>query len=363
MKHAQLKICRSNLLHNYNFFKSKLNPSTKMLVLVKANGYGIGDVEVANLVTEFGADYLGVAFPCEGIKLKNAGVKLPIMILTSGVDNFSDIITYGLEPSIINSEAAMCMVEELKRKGIAEYPVHIKLDTGMQRVGFDNKKIGELKELLLNNPALKVKSVFSHLAAADDSRHNEFTNGQISEFIAMSDDIFSVLPYKPMRHILNSSGIERFTYAQFDMVRLGIGIYGTSYVDRTNLKPPASLVAPIVHIKETNEGTVGYGRYGIVGGEDKRIASIPLGYADGIDRHFSRGALSVLVNGKRAPIIGNICMDTFMIDITGIDAKIGDEVTIFGDEPSPAELAEILGTITYEIFTSIPVRVERVIVP
>ena len=363
MKHAQLRICRSNLLHNYTFFKSKLNPSTKMLILVKANGYGIGDVEVANLVTEFGADYLGVAFPCEGVKLKKAGVKLPIIILTSGVDNFSEIIDYGLEPSIINREAALCMVDELKRKGIAEYPVHIKLDTGMQRVGFDNRTIEELKTLLLNNSCLKVKSVFSHLAAADYPKHDQFTKGQISEFTAMSDDILSVLPYKPMRHILNSSGTERFTYAQFDMVRLGIGFYGTSYVDQSNLKPPASLVAPIVHIKETNEGTVGYGRYGIIDGEDKRIASIPLGYADGIDRHFSRGALSVLINGKLAPIIGNICMDTFMIDITGIDAKIGDQVTIFGDKPTPAELADILGTITYEIFTSIAPRVERIVVP
>ena len=334
-----------------------------MLILVKANGYGIGDVEVANLVTQFGADYLGVAFPCEGIKLKKAGVKLPIIVFTSGVDNFSDIIDYGLEPSIINRESALYMIEELKRKDIAEYPIHIKLDTGMQRVGFDKKKIEELKELLLNNRSLKVKSLFSHLAAADDPKHDEFTNGQISEFTAISDDILSILPYRPMRHLLNSSGIERFTYAQFDMVRLGIGFYGTSYVDQANLKPPASLVAPIVHIKETNEGTVGYGRHGIIGGEHKRIASVPLGYADGIDRHFGRAALSVLVNGKRAPIIGNICMDTFMVDITGIDANIGDQVTIFGDEPTPAELADILGTITYEIFTSIPSRVERVVVP
>jgi len=363
MKHAQLKISKSNLLHNYSFFRSKLKPATKMLVLVKANGYGVGDIEVANLVTDFGADYLGVAFPCEGIKLKKAGVKLPIIILTSGVDNFCDIIDHGLEPSIINKEAALCMAAELKRRSITKYPVHIKLDTGMQRVGFDNKKVAELKEILLNNPCLEIKSVFSHLAAADDPNHDEFTNGQISEFMTLSDDILSILPYKPMRHILNSSGIERFTHAQLDMVRLGIGIYGTSYVDQANLKPPASLVAPIVHIKETNEGTVGYGRHGIVGSEEKRIASIPLGYADGVDRHFSRGALSVLVNGKLAPIIGNICMDTFMVDITGVDAKIGDEVTIFGDKPTPAELADILGTITYEIFTSIATRVERVIVP
>ena len=363
MKHAQLRISRGNLLHNYNFFKSKLAPSTKMLILVKANGYGIGDVEVANLVTEFGADYLGVAFPCEGIKLKKAGIKLPIIILTSGVDNFSDIIDYGLEPSIINRDAAVCMVKKLENKGISDYPVHIKLDTGMQRVGFANKSLTELKEFLTDNPSLKVKSIFSHLAAADTPEHDEFTNGQISEFMDMSEQIISVLPYKPIRHILNSSGIERFTHAQLDMVRLGIGIYGTSYVDQRNLKPPASLVAPIVHIKETNEGTVGYGRHGIIGGEDKRIASIPLGYADGIDRHFSRGALSILVNGKRAPIIGNICMDTFMVDITGVDAEVGDEAIIFGDEPSPAELAEILGTITYEIFTSIAPRVERVVVP
>jgi len=362
MRHSQLKISRSNLYHNYTFFRSKLSKSTKLLVLVKANGYGLGDVEIAQLVQDFGADYLGVAFPCEGIKLKKAGIKLPILVLTPGVDNFDEIIEYGLEPSIISPESALNMISAVKRAGLSSYPVHIKLDTGMQRVGFDQIMIKELKKIISKNNQLYIKSLFSHLAAADEKRHDHFTRDQIETFCKMTNDIKSLLPYLPMRHILNSPGIERFTYAQMDMVRLGIGIYGTSCVDESLLKPPASLVAPVIQVKKINKGTVGYGRHGEVGPEGKVIATIPLGYADGVDRHLSRGALSVMVNGKPAPTIGNICMDSFMIDITGLDVKVGDEVTIFGDAPHPSELARILKTITYEIFTSVSARVERVIV-
>ncbi len=361
MRHAQLIISRSKLYHNYNFFRSKLRPETKMLVLVKANGYGSGDTEVAMLCEEFGADYFGVAHPNEGIKLKMSGIQKPVIVLTPGFGYFGEIIDNGLEPSIINSEAAYEMVSELAKRGISQYPVHIKLDTGMQRVGFEEGAVERLLEILSENPCLRVKSLFSHLAAADEPKHDEFTNSQIERFTEMSQKIMSQLPYPVMRHILNSSGIERFTHAQMDMVRLGIGIYGTSYVDSSKLKPAATFAAPVIQVKRVTEGSVGYGRHGVVGEGGKTIATIPVGYADGVNRHLGRGAVSFFVNGKLAPTIGNICMDTLMLDVTGIEVKTGDTVVIFGDNPHPGVIANVLKTITYEVFTSVSSRVERVI--
>ncbi|MDZ4059033.1 MAG: alanine racemase, partial [Bacteroidales bacterium] len=335
--------------------------STKMLILVKANGYGLGDVEIAKLTEEFGADYLGVAFPCEGIKLKKAGVRLPIIILTPGSDNFDELIKYNLEPSIINPQSANQMAEALKRAGLNEYPVHLKLDTGMQRVGFDIEMLSEIKDIIANNPSLKIKSIFSHLAAADEPQHDSFTREQIEIFCYMANEISSSLSYLPMRHTLNSSGIERFAYAQMDMVRLGIGLYGTSYVDETLLRPAASFVAPVIQVKSVTSGSVGYGRHGKVNDSVKKIATVQSGYADGVDRHLGRGKISFMVNGVLVPTLGNICMDTFMLDVTGADVEPGDEVTIFGNNPHPSHLAKRLNTISYEILTSVSTRIERVI--
>ncbi len=363
MKHSQFTICKSNLYDNYCFFRSKISLSTKLLVLVKANAYGHGDIECSRLFEEFGADYLGVALPNEGIRLVKEGIKLPIIILTPGNDNFEEIIKYGLEPSIIDFPSACSFLKTLKKLGINSYPVHIKIDTGMHRVGFDKDEVPQLKELLVSNPQMRIVSLFSHLSSADEAKHDEFTNNQISLFKAMSSEIISVLDYKPMRHILNSSGTERFTEAQFDMVRVGVGIYGTSYVDETNLKPAGALQAPIVHIRKISEGTVGYGRHGLIGESPKVIATIPLGYADGVNRHLGRGSASFTLNGKRVPTIGNICMDTLMLDITGVEAKTGDIVTVFGDSPTAGEIAKILKTISYEVYTSVSPRVERVVVP
>lgn len=362
MRHSQFTLSRSNLLYNYSFFRSKLSLSTKLLVLVKANAYGHGDIECSKLFEEFGADYLGVAFPIEGIRLKKAGIRLPIIILTPGLDNFEEIIQYGLEPSIIDFYSANQFLKASLKLNISSYPVHIKLDTGMHRVGFDESDVSSLKELILSNPNLKIKSVFSHLSAADEAKHDEFTLSQIELFKKMSSDIISVLDYTPMRHILNSSGIERFTYAQMDMVRVGVGIYGTSYVDESKLKPAGSLQAPIIHIKEVKKGSIGYGRHGVIEDASKIIATVPLGYADGVNRHLGRGSASFLLNDKLVPTIGNICMDTFMLDITGVDAKVGDIVTVFGESPTASEIAKILKTISYEVYTSVSARVKRVVV-
>lgn len=362
MKHTELRISKQKLHHNFNYFKSKLLPSTKLLIMVKANGYGLGDVEIAHLVTEFGADYIGVAYISEGIKLRKAGIALPIIIFTPGVDSFNQLIEYNLEPSIINIESFESMVSAVKDANIKEYPIHLKLDTGMQRVGFDSSALKQLKKRLSKNHNLKVLSLFSHLAAADEPKHDSFTREQIELFCKMSYEITTLLGYTPMRHILNSPGIERFTYAQMDMVRLGIGLYGTSCLDVANLKTVASYVTPIIHIKKVKGGTVGYGRHGKVDENGKIIATVPLGYADGVNRHLGRGNIKFYVNGKAVPTIGNICMDTLMLDVTGIDVKIGDEVTIFGENPHPSILAKQLDTITYEVFTSISTRVEKIVV-
>lgn len=329
--------------------------------MVKANGYGLGDIEIARLVQEFGADYLGVAYIYEGIKLRRAGIKMPIIIFTPGVDSFEQLIEYNLEPSIINKEAFETMAMIIKDANLKEYPIHLKLDTGMQRVGFDSCTLKDLKKLIVGKHNLKIVSLFSHLAGADETKHDNFTREQIELFCKMSYEITNLLDYAPMRHILNSPGIERFTYAQMDMVRLGIGLYGTSCLENAGLKPVASYVAPVIYIKEVKGGSVGYGRHGKVDSTVTKIATVPVGYADGVDRRLGRGNIKFYVNGTAVPTIGNICMDTFMLNITDANVQIGDEVTIFGENPHPEILAKELNTITYEVFASVSSRVERVV--
>jgi len=361
MTYSKLAINKENFRHNYDYFRSKLVQSTKLLVLVKANAYGHGDIECSKLLEEFGTDYLGVATVEEGKRLKNEGIKLPIIVLTPGNDNFEEIIKYSLEPSIVNFDSLQSFITSLKTLSKTNYPAHIKLDTGMHRVGFVKSEIDLLSNLLKQNPYIEVKSVFSHLAAADEAIHDDFTRSQIELFEEMYADLSDKIEYKPIKHILNSAGIERFPYAQFDMARLGIGIYGISYVNPGCLKPVGFLKAPIIHIREISEGTVGYGRHGMLNGKTKKIATIPLGYADGVNRHLGRGSASFSLNGVRVPTIGNICMDATMLDITGVEAKAGDMVTIFGDDPKAREIADILKTIPYEIFTSVSARVKRVV--
>ena len=361
---SRLEINLPGCLDNYKYFRSKLQDSTKLLVLVKANAYGHGAVEFASLMESAGADYLAVAYPVEGVELRDAGITSPIMVLTAGTDFFEEIIDNSLEPGIPNLSALKALVEVLNKRGVTDFPVHIKLDTGMHRLGFMTEEMSELTDFLKDCPAVKVKSVYSHLAASDDSSHDEFTLGQIELFKTNADKLTAVLGYKPLYHILNSAGIERFPQYQFDMVRLGIGIYGVSALPDVKLSPVASFKCKILQIKTLNpgDGTIGYGRHGKISPEGTVIATIPVGYADGLDRHLSRGAGSFTLNGHRVPTIGNICMDMTMLDITGVDAQVGDTVTIFGADPTISELASILGTIPYEILTSVPRRIERVIV-
>lgn len=361
---SRLELNLGGCLTNYRYFRGLIDASTKLLVLVKANAYGHGAVEFASMMQQAGADYLAVAYPVEGIELRQAGISLPILVLTAGTDFFGEIIDCRLEPSIPNLYSLRVFCEVLRDRGLRDYPVHIKLDTGMHRLGFMTEELQELTDFLKDCPYVKVQSVFSHLAAAEDPEEDAFTLGQIRMFRTNADRLAAALGYRPMYHILNSAGIERFSEYQFDMVRLGIGIYGISALPDVRLTPVASLKCKILQIKtlRPEDGTIGYGRHGHVAPAGTVIATLPVGYADGIDRHLGCGRASFSVGGRRAPTIGNICMDMCMIDVTGLDVEVGDTVTVFGEDPTAGELAAILGTIPYEILTSVPRRIERVIV-
>ena len=361
---SRLELDLNHCRANYQYFRSKLRPETKLLVLVKANAYGHGAVEFAAMMRDLGADYLAVAYAVEGIELRKGGIMSPIMVLTTGSDFFPEIIDYNLEPGIPNLSTLKTLCGVLRAKGKKDYPIHIKLDTGMHRLGFVPSEIPELIEFLKHTNRVKVTSVYSHLAAADEPQHDAFTLSQIELFRQGAESISQSIGYKPMWHILNSAGIERFTQYQFDMVRLGIGIYGVSVVPGVRLAPVASFKCKVLQIKalRPEDGTVGYGRHGIIPPEGMTLATIPVGYADGLDRLLGCGKARFLLNGHLVPTVGNICMDMSMLDVTGVPASVGDTVTIFGEEPRVEDLAETLGTIPYEILTSVPRRIRRVVI-
>ena len=361
---SRLELSLQGLRSNYRYFRGRLKPQTRLLVLVKANAYGHGAVEFASMLQAEGADYLAVALPVEGVELRRNGISLPILVLTAGTDFFPEIIDCRLEPGIPNLDTLEALCKELSSRGIKYFPIHIKLDTGMHRLGFMTHEIPALLDFLSKHDEVSVKSIYSHLAVAEDPEQDEFTLGQIKMFEDNAQTITKGIGYKPMLHVLNSAGIERFPQYQHDMVRLGIGIYGVSALPDVKLAPVASLKVKVLQIKELREGdgTIGYGRWGKVAPGGTTIATIPVGYADGLDRHLGRGAASFEVNGHRAPTIGNICMDMCMLDVTGLDVKVGDTVTIFGENPTVSELAAILDTIPYEILTSVPRRIERIII-
>ena len=359
---SRLELNLKATLENYKYFRSLLEPQTKLLVLVKANAYGHGAVEFGAMMQRAGADYLAVAYPVEGLELRRNGISLPVIVLTAGTDFYPEIIETRLEPSIPNLYSLKAFAEQLRELGLKDYPIHIKLDTGMHRLGFMTGELPELIQYLNATPEVKVKSVFSHLCVAEDPDQDAFTLGQIELFQKNTQTLADGIGYMPMRHILNSAGIERFPQYQMDMVRLGIGIYGVSAVPGKKLTPVASLKCKVLQVKQLGPGdTVGYGRWGRAR-EGTVIATIPVGYADGIDRHLGRGAASFSLNGQRVPTIGNICMDMCMLDVTGVPAAVGDTVTVFGEDPTVEELASILGTIPYEILSSVPRRIERMVI-
>ncbi len=355
-----LEVSMKSLSHNLNHFRSFLKPGTKIMIMVKAFSYGSGNYEIAEWLQAQKVDYLGVAVTDEGVELRKAGITLPIMVMNPSVESFNDIIKYKLEPELFSFNSLQEFQQFTQSKNIHKYPVHIKVDTGMKRLGFVKDDINKLINKLKVLKSLKVESVFSHLATSDESIHDDFTNQQVDDFKDITKIIKKVLPYKFMRHIVNSSGIERFSDAHFEMVRLGIGLYGISPTYQNKLKHISTLKTRISQIKiiKANE-TVGYSRKGKIF-QDTKIAILPIGYADGFNRRFSNGVGKVLVNGKPAPIVGNICMDMCMINLTGIKANEGDEAVIFSEQNPISKLAKQIGTIPYEILTSVARRVKRV---
>lgn len=360
-----LEINLNAIAHNLKVYQGLLKPETKMMAMVKAFSYGSGSFEIANALQFNRVDYLAVAYADEGVELRKNGIKLPIMVMNPEQRSFETMIHYDLEPEIYSLSLLDKFAEVLavlKNGNSEKYKIHIELETGMNRLGFEAGEIPLLIDRLKLNHHLQVASVFSHLAASEDKEYDDFTKKQIANFDEMSGLFMAQFDYKILRHILNSSGITRHTKAQFDMVRLGIGLYGIDPSEKVQgkLMPVQTLKTTISQIKHVKKGeSVGYGRVGKVP-KDKTIATVGIGYADGLSRKLSAGKGKMLVNGKLAPIIGNVCMDMAMLDITGIEAQEGDEVIIFGQHPGIEEFAAAAETIPYEILTSISARVKRV---
>jgi Alr-MurF fusion protein len=349
------------LVHNFNYIKSTLEKNTKVMVMVKAFAYGSGSNEIANLLQYHQADYLGVAYADEGIELRKNNITLPIMVMNPSVESFEQCLQYHLEPEMYSPRMLNALAQYLHGKPCK---IHIKIDTGMHRLGFDEKDLDELILVLKQNKNLTVASIFTHLAGADDEKHDSFSKEQVERFRVPADTIAAELGYRPLYHVLNSPGILRLPEYQFDMVRLGIGLYGIDPSARNSntLKPVATLKTVISQIKQVRAGeSIGYGRRGQAE-KDTVVATIALGYADGFSRAFSRGVGQVVINGRKAKVIGNVCMDMTMVDITGIPAHEGDEVIVFGKELPIQEVAESIHTIPYEILTSTSERVKRVFV-
>lgn len=362
-KHVtKLVINFAAIRNNLHYFRSKINASTKILVMVKAHSYGGGLTEMAHFLVDQKIQYFGVAYADEGVQLRKSGITLPILIMNPEQSAFDEIIDYNLEPGIYSPELLDAFIHHLLLRQIENFPIHIKIDTGMNRLGFVEDQIALLLDTLHTQPEVYVKSVYSHLSVADDEAENQFTSSQIRTFDILSGIIADRLPYKFERHLANSAGTANFSRAEYDMVRLGIGIFGLVDKNNKSLENVLSLISQISQIKKVHAGeSIGYGRT-YIATHDHLIGIIPVGYADGLRRGLSQGNWSVLVNGKQAPIIGNICMDMCMVNLEGIDAKTGDEVEVFGDNNSIFEMAMNLKTIPYEIIAGISSRVHRVYV-
>ncbi len=355
-----LKVNLSALVDNVRYFRSKLKPETKLTCMVKAFAYGAGSVEVSKALQASGlVDYLAVAVADEGVELRRAGITLPIIIMDPEVASMDLILENNLEPNVYSHQSLKTVMAAAEAKGLENVPIHIKIDSGMHRLGFYKEDMSWLLARLHTTKAVRVRSVFSHLAGSDEAQFDEFTLGQIRYFDACAEELKAGLNYPIIKHICNSAGIERFSQYQFDMCRLGIGLYGFSFAG-AKLRNVCTLETTILSVKTVKAGeTIGYGRHTKLD-EDRVIAVIPIGYADGFDRRFSNYGGEVLVRGKRCPVVGNVCMDQAMIDVTGADARPGDIVEVFGDKLPLEELAQKLGTITYEILTSVSRRVQRI---
>lgn len=357
---TRLEISMAALIHNLNIYRSKLKKNVKTMVMVKALSYGSGLAAIARMLEYQRINYLGVALADEGMELRKAGIHIPIIVMNPSDDAFDHIVQHKLEPALYDCRKLVAFALYLRKMNIETYPIHIKIDTGMNRLGFKPDEIHCLFRELKNFPQLKVQSAFSHLVASEDPEMDFFTQEQISVFTDISNQLRAQLSYDFIRHILNSAGIERFPDAQFEMVRLGIGLYGVSTHIASQLKPISQLRTVISQIKTiTPDQTVGYNRKGVVH-RQSRIAVVPIGYADGLNRKLGNGNWRMMVNNNLVPTLGNICMDMTMLDVTDTDAQVGDEVIVFGISPSVYQMSQTLQTIPYEILTGISGRVKRI---
>lgn len=356
-----LEINLNALVENLNYYRNILRPDTKIVCMVKASAYGAGSFEIAKTLEDHRVDYLAVAVADEGAELRKAGITCPIIIMDPEVTAFKTLFDYRLEPNIYSFGILKEFIKASEREGVSNFPIHLKIDTGMHRLGFDPcNDIDPLVECLHRQSAVIPRSVFSHLVGSDDARFDDFTNRQIELFSDAAARLQQGFGHKIIRHICNTAGIERYPEAQFEMVRLGIGLYGFDPFHNRMLQNVSTLKTTILQIHDIPAGeSVGYSRKGMLT-RNSRIAAIPIGYADGLDRRLGNGRAYCMVNGKKAAYVGNICMDVCMIDVTDIDCKEGDKAIIFGDELPVTVLSDILETIPYEIFTSVSNRVKRV---
>ena len=358
-----LEVDLSAMKKNLNYFRRYLPAYHPIVAMVKAWSYGMGDVDVARMLQHEGVKYLAVAFADEGVALRSKGITMPIVVLNADQDSFDVMISHDLEPEIYSFHSLDEFRRAVHRAHRDSYPIHIKLDTGMHRLGFMEDDIDLLGRAIHGDTSLHIASIFSHLSCADVAAEDEFTRRQISLFEFRSSKLIEWLDYRPLRHLANSAAIERHREAHFDMCRLGLGLYGIGYEHNDNLIQVATLSTRIVRIKQLRAGeSVGYGRAARLD-RDSIIATIPIGYADGMDRHLGNGRWSVLVQGSKAPIIGRVCMDSMMIDITDIEGVVvGDKVTIFSAEEGNTleDMAQVLDTISYEVMTSLSARIKRI---
>ena len=356
-----LEVNLQAVVDNLNYYRSYMKPETKLVCMVKANAYGSGAVEVAKTLQDHRVDYLAVAVADEGVTLRKNGITSNIMIMNPEMTAFKTMFDYDLEPEVYSFRLLDALVKAARREGITGYPVHIKLDTGMHRLGFNPKTdIDELIHRLQSQNAIIPRSVFSHFVGSDSDDFDNFSKMQFDLFDEASSKLQAAFPHKILRHICNSAGIEHFPERQLDMCRLGLGLYGIDSRDNHILNNVSTLKTTILQLRDVpKEETVGYSRKGHLA-RDSRIAAIPIGYADGLNRHLGRGNCYCLVNGQKAPYVGNICMDVAMIDVTGIPCKEGDTVEIFGDHLPVTVLSDVLDTIPYEVLTSVSDRVKRV---
>jgi alanine racemase len=359
-----LEIDLDALGHNYRYILSQLQEGTQLMAVVKAFGYGSDAIAVAKELEQLGVPYFAVAYTQEGVQLRDAGIETPILVLHPQEVNFETIITRCLEPCMYSKKTLQAFIAFAEKQEQKTYPVHLKFNTGLNRLGFAKDDVQEVLSAIKSSKAIKLRSVFSHLAASEDLEEKAFTLKQLNAFQEISEEIMAALPYTPFLHTLNTSGILNYPEAHYDMVRCGIGLYGFANDLQTTsqLKLVATLKSVISQIHTLEEGdTLGYNR-AFKAQKTTKTATLPIGHADGISRAFGNGVGWVTINGHKARISGNVCMDMIMVDVTGIDCKEGDEVIVFGDANTAEKLANAIDSISYEILTAISQRIQRVII-